>query len=531
MNGVSVLSAMIFSPGQLAGIIILAIVLALTIAGNVLLFWYLHKSGERRLCTNQLQNKRDELLKRLEGMRGGVITLSDVREEDDESEEDRDDDEEDDDEDDDEDDEKAGRLRESFPVGEISESEKMDAEILAVADMSEEMRYELGLESHVYDRKRYYVRYSLGFEAKLHIADDETKARYAAFADEVRLYSGVKIKESYKQQRIYRGRKTLGIILFRGKTLCVAFALNPADYAETKYRGIDKSDKKRFNKTPMLYKLSSARRLEYAKYLLLQVAAANTVPMAEKPMAGVYDLTTMTYDQMFVEKMLRIMILGEVPQSEIEAMDEAAATAITGRYISYSAKRVPAREEITVSAPDPELATYEEESGEADDDEDEPRVRYNRSFTARTTQANDALKARYSELKNYLLSYSGVADAKSWKRETFRLGRNAVAAFAVRGKTLCIYLASNPAAYVGTKYKVVDLSARKANAKMPLLYRIKGDRHTMYAKQLIANMFASLGVERTERKPLDYTVPYKSTEGLIRRGLIRVSTSGESKKE
>ena len=121
--------------------------------------------------------------------------------------------------------------------------ETMDAEILTVAKTSAEAKAKLGFESSEYDQKRYYVRYSLGFDAKLRLSGDEVKERYQALMNEISQYKGVKVKSSYRQQRIYKGRKTLGLIVFCGKTLCIALALNPAEYENTKYRGIDKSDK------------------------------------------------------------------------------------------------------------------------------------------------------------------------------------------------------------------------------------------------------------------------------------------------
>ena len=98
-------------------------------------------------------------------------------------------------------------------------------------------------------------------------------------------------------------------------------------------------------------------------------------------------------------------------------------------------------------------------------------IRFNRSFTARLTQADTDLKGRYSELKNYILSFRGIKANTSWKHETFRLGRNAVANFMIRGKTLCLCLASDPKLFDGTKYKVDNLAERSKNAKLPTMYK------------------------------------------------------------
>ena len=83
-----------------------------------------------------------------------------------------------------------------------------------------------------------------------------------------------------------------------------------------------------------------------------------------------------------------------------------------------------------------DVETFEDDEGEPlelEVSETGAVVRYNRSFTARITQADNDLKARYSELKNYLMSYAGVRARMSWKRETFHIGKHNIAAFVMRG--------------------------------------------------------------------------------------------------
>lgn len=122
-------------------------------------------------------------------------------------------------------------------------------------------------------RRKIVVRYKFSFRAKLIQAPRELQARFGEFADEARAYQKVKFTVSWKQVRIYSGRNTLALVLFKGRKICVAFALDPAEYAESKYGGIDVSSVKRFAKTPYLLKLTSARKTRYAKELFAAVAA------------------------------------------------------------------------------------------------------------------------------------------------------------------------------------------------------------------------------------------------------------------
>lgn len=504
-------SSSIFSPGQLAAIIVVSVLIGLLIVGNIVLFYVLRKRRERKLCTSQLQNKRSELLAHLKNIKddGSLVEVGPVFGETangDADDEEADTDDETDEDDDDEEDDNAPDVTTETVEGE----DLTQNEILAVADMSEYTRRKLGFAGDEYDNKRYYVRYKPGFEAKLRASSDDVKQRYNDLVGELGLYKGVKIKSSFRQQRIYKGRRTIGIILFRGKTLCVAFALDPKEYEETKYRGIDKSDKKRFAKTPMLYKLTSARRVEYAKYLIVQLADMFTIVLDEKAQPTPVDLSERTPDELFVAGSLKIAVLGEAPELEPEPEPELLP-------------------EETVDEPMSEAAAdKDDERDELAIDTPEGRIVFDRSFTARIIQADDALKARYSEIKNYILAYKGVRSRTSWRRETFSIGRKTVAMFSVRGKTLMLYLATDPARFEDTKYKVENMSEVASRRKTPLLFRVKSDRRTAYAKQLIDIVFTENGSSRVERRPQDYTVPYRSTDALVKRGLIKITQTNSS---
>lgn len=490
------------SPSQLAVIIILSILLVAFIAGNIWLFIYLRNRGVRKLCTYRLQNKRDDLLNQLNLLKEGVFVgaQQEPAEEEEEDEEAADEmllvDEEDDDKDEEE---AAATNSEPQSFGVVTQEEvdeTFDAEILYVAQTSAEAREKLGFADAEYDRKRYYVRYTLGFEAKLRLSSDEVKERYTALMNEIAMYKDVKVKSSYRQQRVYKGRKTLGLVLFRGKTLCIAFALNPADYEETKFGGIDKSDSGRFKKAPMLMKLTSGRRLDYARYLLLQLAEANTIMPVTEPEQVTLDLAEKSRDELFVDNKLQITVLGEVPDS------------------------------VPYEQPEPEEEEIDEEELEGGISIEELK-RYNRSYTARIIQADDELKARYSEIKNHIVSYHGVFNGITWKREAFYVSkRDCFATFAVRGKTLCLFLAVPAFRFDGTKYKVEDRTQQVRNAKMPTMFRIRSDRGTKYAKELIDMILSEKGVKvNDEYKPVNYRPTYRSTENLIRGGYIKVKTT------
>lgn len=111
-------------------------------------------------------------------------------------------------------------------------------------------------------------RYQYSFMARLIQSSAEVQARYGAISDFVGSFKDVKTNISWKQERVYSGRKTYAMLLFKGKTLCLALALDPAEYVGSKYGITDLSEVKRFEKTPALLKITSDRKVKYATELL-----------------------------------------------------------------------------------------------------------------------------------------------------------------------------------------------------------------------------------------------------------------------
>ena len=156
-------------------------------------------------------------------------------------------------------------------------------------------------------------------------------------------------------------------------------------------------------------------------------------------------------------------------------------------------------------------------------------IRYSRSFTARVTQADDTLKAYYSEIKNELLSYDVVKSRISWKHDAFNRGRLQLAKLVVRGKNLCVYLALDPNAYEVEKYHQVDQGSKNAYAKVPMMVRVKSDLGLRKAKFLISEMMANYEIEKGDVEAVDYASQYvyKDTKTLIAENLIKELQGGE----
>ncbi len=192
-----------------------------------------------------------------------------------------------------------------------------------------------------------------------------------------------------------------------------------------------------------------------------------------------------------------------------------------------AATAAPEKQSVTVNLTAEERAEIAEQAAKGNVTVIRPRpgmfirYRYNRSFSAKLIQADEKVKRYYSELKNTILQYKKVVPRVSWRHESFRYGRPSVAKFVIRGKTLCLCLALNPADYAESKYIVDDMSRYAKFANTPLLYRIKNDRRCRYAKELIAKLFD--GAELSDHEEEDFSdIPYEETQALVEKGLIKV---------
>ena len=144
--------------------------------------------------------------------------------------------------------------------------------------------------------------------------------------------------------------------------------------------------------------------------------------------------------------------------------------------------------------------------------------RYRRSFLSRYIQSGEEVQERYNVIKNELLSYQRVKARTSWRCETFKQAKTVAARINVIGKTLYLYLALTPDAYLD-KQGVSDASTKYADT--PLLIKIKSERACKRAVALVAEMMGALGAARIEREIEDFRAAYENDEALLARGLIK----------
>ena len=209
---------------------------------------------------------------------------------------------------------------------------------------------------------------------------------------------------------------------------------------------------------------------------------------------------------------------GETPETE-----EATSEEVPGQPDEAETPESEADAEPSESEDEPELV--EAEIAVADGDDAEMVTRYKRSFRAKIIESADAVKENYFALKNALLSYAGVNSQISWSNDRFFMAGETVARISVRGKTLCLYLDLDPAAYPASVYHQRAVGDTKQYEKTPMMVKVKSETALKRALQLVAILMERLGTVSIERAPVDYAeeFAFRSQEELIQEGLIKTS--------
>ena len=210
---------------------------------------------------------------------------------------------------------------------------------------------------------------------------------------------------------------------------------------------------------------------------------------------------------------------GEAPETEeAEPIEEASEQTDEAETPESEADAEPSESEV-----EPELV--EAEIAVADGADAEMVTRYKRSFRAKIIESADAVKESYFALKNALLSYAGVNSQINWSNDRFFMAGETVARISVRGKTLCLYLDLDPAAYPASVYHQRAVGDTKQYEKTPMMVKVKSATALKRALQLVAILMERLDTVSVEREPVDYAeeFAFRSQEELIQEGLIKTS--------
>ena len=383
------------------------------------------------------------------------------------------------------------------------------------------------------DGKAMRIRYNYSFRAKLIQSSAETQSWFGEICDLIDSYKNVKRRESWKHVRVNTGRDALSYLFFRGKRLCMTFALDPNEFAETKYRGEDLSDIKKYAATPMMLRLTSQRKAKYAKELLvLMLERKGAVTNAEPTVSEVFSLPYETREELIARDLVRVS--GTEPFNPADTFGEPQTAGEPAVQIDEPiVEETPAQvDEPVAEATEPKgkskIIVGEDAPGAFVDADHRlingelVPVRYRSSFMSRLIQGDSSLQDYYTVIKNTLLSYKGIKARMSWNIESFNKSRDPIARINAKGKALMLYLALDPKDYNVNKYHFTDVSGKPKFDVTPMMIKVRSNRSLKYALELIEELMRKLELPLGKPANVDYHMPYETNEQLVAKKLVKL---------
>lgn len=151
------------------------------------------------------------------------------------------------------------------------------------------------------------------------------------------------------------------------------------------------------------------------------------------------------------------------------------------------------------------------------------RVVYKKSFEAKMVLAGNDVIEVYQQLKDSCLKRKGISNRLSFEKETIKCGKTKIGVMKIARKNISLYLAINPKALEGSKYKYEDVSDKKSYVDFPTKLNLKSKRSVKHAIELLNKMFNDLNTKEVEIDAIDYNnlFYYRDFDTLLRQGLIK----------
>lgn len=269
----------------------------------------------------------------------------------------------------------------------------------------------------------------------------------------------LKQRMSWSAESWYFGRTTYAKFAIRGKTLSLYLALDPEKFENTKYVFNNVRDTAKYRDVPMRVKVKSDRAARWAKELVAAMAERYGLARVDTPKRN-FRPDYRDTKSLVKDKLIKLQYVASPDKSKQELESAAAA--------DLKAKD---------KAP--------------------------RDFSTKLMRADSQTKARYSAIKNELLRY-GMKPRLSTSFESWYMGRTTYAKFAIRGKTLTLYMALDPQEFEGTKYNFRNVGTVGKYETVPMRVNLKSDRSVRWVKELLATLAQKKGWERADRKEEDF---------------------------
>lgn len=358
-----------------------------------------------------------------------------------------------------------------FHLPEMSLQELLDRDLARPLDKTGPWSFDWNFEDTGF---KYTYIYS--FIAKLIRSGEERQEFYNEIKNHLLSYKKVKSSISWPRELFRAGREKVCQLKVKGKTLCVYLPLNPDKFDVEHYHHEDVRIKGKENDFGLMLRVKSNRAVKYAKELIDVVMANLGLAQVENYEAQDYKFAYKSLEEMLAEDLARR--IGEK-----------------------------APEKPKLPEPEPVAPVKTDEGFER---------KYIFSYSARLIRSGNERQDLYNAMKNEVLAYKKVNSKISWNHELFKLGRNKICLFKVKGKTLCVYLPLNPDKYDAEHYYFEDVRRDDKVVEFSLMMKIRSMRAVKYCAELLKDVMAMYGIERNEAyEPADYRLAYMSIEQML----------------
>ncbi len=337
------------------------------------------------------------------------------------------------------------------------------------------------------------LRYLRSFTAKIILSEERIKEYFAGLSNAILAYEKTRSSRSRSGDGFYRGRKQVARLAFSGKTLCLYLSVDPALYQKGKYKCVDVGKKKKYAAVPAKLKIKSNGAYRYALALLAKVEEERGTAIRKDPVE-----------------------LVSASQYPFEPFESLLARDLIRIILPKASKP---------SVPEEPVAPQGEQISSAKNAEWVEKLRYSRSFLAKLILSDVRIKEYYAAIATKLLSFDKVKSRLSWGGISFTCGRTPISKINFSGKTLCVYLAVDPAQYQKGRYKFKDAGNVKKYAQVPAKFKVKSDKALEFLIGVIDTMAKDKAFSPRVPAMLPISAknfPTDTFDNLIARGLIRI---------
>lgn len=158
------------------------------------------------------------------------------------------------------------------------------------------------------DGSRFEVHLRTSFRARLSQAQESVPENYNRLKNALLSYKGVRVRTSWACDTVKCGRRLLGKINIKGKTLILCLAVSPADYDLEKLHATDVSDKALFADTPLELRIRNEKTLAVALGLLPELMQKWEIPPAKKPSDEDFRLAPKSTEELIRDGWIRVSL-------------------------------------------------------------------------------------------------------------------------------------------------------------------------------------------------------------------------------